>query len=71
MPEMDGIKFVSAFKSEEKSKHQHIPVIAVSGNEEKSFKLNYLQYGFDYYISKPAMPDQLNYVLSHFVKNSI
>ncbi len=68
MPEMDGFKFVQKCKEFSTVYHHAIPIIAVTGNEQKELKNNFKEFGFDYYISKPPLPDQLNYVLSHFVK---
>jgi CheY-like chemotaxis protein len=67
MPQMDGLEFVKKLQEYSSCMHSHIPVIAVTGNEEKALKSNFKEYGFDYFISKPPLPDQLSYVLSHFI----
>lgn len=67
MPEMDGIQFLQKLKEIPNFNSFDIPVIAVTGNEQKDFKVKFKDFGFDYFISKPPLADQLNYVLNHFV----
>ncbi len=71
MPEMDGIKFAKLYKDINKKEPNKIPIIAVSGNEERFLSQKYKDFGFDYFISKPPMPDQLSFVINYFVKKKI
>ncbi len=63
MPEMDGIDTFRAMKVTEPNKSEGVPVIMLTANAIKGAKEEYMQEGFDEFLSKPIMPDKLEAIL--------
>lgn len=63
MPEMDGIETFSIIKEEKLC--EGIPVIMLTANAVASDRERYLEEGFDDFLSKPIMPDELERMLKN------
>ena len=59
MPGMDGIETLKLIRKMENSLNKDTPVIAMTANAVLGAKSMYLSEGFDDYISKPFMPQEL------------
>jgi CheY-like chemotaxis protein len=67
MPIMNGLGLVEAIRKIEKNTHLHLPVVAVSGNEQLSLSSDFKKYGFDFFLSKPARYEDLNKLFAKFL----
>ena len=63
MPEMSGVEAVKEIK-----KFSKIPVIALTANAFKEDKENYLNSGFDDFISKPLKLEELEKIFNKYLK---
>ncbi len=59
MPHFSGLDLVHAIRKNEVYTQKHLPIIAISGNEVFGLRNSYQQHGFDSFIPKPPMPEQL------------
>lgn len=59
LPKKDGISAFQEIKELYRDFDQYTPVIAVTANALKGDRERFLQIGFDYYISKPFMKDEI------------
>jgi CheY-like chemotaxis protein len=66
MPEMDGYEAIQTLRND--NDHQHVPVIAVTAQAMAGDRERCLQAGANDYISKPVDIDQLNKILSEYLK---
>lgn len=67
MPEMDGIETLHAIKEEKLC--EGTPIIMLTANAIVGDKERYLQEGFDDFLSKPIIPDKLDWmILKHLDK---
>jgi diguanylate cyclase (GGDEF)-like protein len=57
MPYLDGFKFVSMIKSQEKLRN--IPIIILTGKEDSDSKIKGLELGANDYVTKPFIPGEL------------
>lgn len=71
MPEMDGIETLKKFQKLEEHKCKETPVIALTANAIKGAENEYLQAGFDGYLSKPVELQQLRDVLLKFLQTEL
>jgi two-component system chemotaxis response regulator CheY len=60
MPNMDGLTFVKAFRTQNKS----VPVIMVTTESEKSRVIEAIKAGVNNYVIKPFTPDLLSQRIS-------
>jgi two-component system, sensor histidine kinase and response regulator len=69
MPEMNGYEATAAIRELEQAtvSGQHIPVIALTGSEDRSDQDRCVEAGMDDYIAKPVIYEQLKYVLSQWL----
>ncbi len=67
MPGMDGVETLKRFKQIENCVNESTPIIALTANAIKGAKEIYLSEGFDGYLSKPIMIDQLDDLLRGFL----
>lgn len=58
MPVMDGLDFIKHVRLH--AKHQHTPLVMLSGKEETSNKIKCLKQGADDYVVKPFNPEELD-----------
>lgn len=69
MPGMDGTQLVNEIRNFAKNR---IPVIiAISGNQQLQLEEQYKNFGFDYFIPKPADPKILDRILIHGRKSPL
>jgi signal transduction histidine kinase/ligand-binding sensor domain-containing protein/DNA-binding response OmpR family regulator len=68
MPEMTGIEFTKKFKSNPKT--AHIPLILMSGENQKERQIEGLQSGADAYIVKPFALELLELRIANFLKHN-
>ncbi len=67
MPGMDGIETLSQLRSMEKWESRLIPVIALTANAIEGVKEQYLEAGFNDYMSKPIDSDELEKMLLKYI----
>lgn len=65
MPRMSGVETLKKIKSE--IKDFNIPVIALTANALTGMKEKYINDGFDDYLAKPIIKDQLNRVINEYL----
>lgn len=63
MPIMDGMETISHIQEKEGYKKGKPPIIALTANAIMGVEKEYLQAGFDAYLSKPVMPNSLDDLL--------
>ena len=66
MPEMDGLAFCKALKSNEKT--SHIPVVMLTALAEQDDKLKGLKLGADDYLAKPFNADELQVRVANLIE---
>lgn len=66
MPEMDGIELLDALKNATET--SHIPVILLTAKSSVESKIEALNYGADYYITKPFDTDFLLASIENLIK---
>ena len=64
MPGMDGIEAMEKIKAEKDGPCADVPVIVLTANAIEGSKEKYLEAGFDGYLSKPIVPEQLQSVIA-------
>ena len=67
MPEMDGIEVLNRIKDIEKDKEPGTPIIVLTANAMEGSKEEYLEYGFNDYLSKPVNGASLKDMLKKFL----
>lgn len=70
MPEMDGVEILNHIKEIEKDKNTNTPVIVLTANAMEGSKEEYLEYGFNDYLSKPVNGASLKNMLKKFLIDS-
>ncbi|SEA71662.1 Hpt domain-containing protein [Pseudobutyrivibrio sp. ACV-2] len=66
MPEMDGIDVLTYMRNDSESKNHNTPIIMLTANVVMGADRNYLDSGFNDYLSKPIQPTALeNMVIKH------
>ncbi|MCL2237771.1 MAG: ATP-binding protein [Treponema sp.] len=69
MPEMDGVEVTAKIRAWEKDAgRKRIQIIAMTANAISGMREFYLENGFDDYISKPVIPEDLHDLLIKWVK---
>ena len=67
MPKLSGVE---TFKKLKENSNFSIPTVILTANAIEGMKDKYLKEGFDDYLSKPIVKDELNRVLNKFLKGS-
>ena len=65
MPELDGVKTMQMLRD----RGYHHPIVVLTANALAGQEADYLQSGFDDFMSKPIMTDKLNDVLIKYIKS--
>ena len=71
MPEMDGMETFERMKKLDDNLCKNTPVIMLTANAIKGSREKYLEAGFDGYLSKPIIPDQLSDLIRELLPNKI
>nr|MBP3599431.1 response regulator [Eubacterium sp.] len=69
MPEMDGIETLHAMR--EQSLCEGVPVIMLTANAIAGAKENYLNEGFDDFLSKPIVPEKLDQMILDYMPEAL
>lgn len=69
MPEMDGIE--TLVKMKERKLCDNTPVIMLTANAITGAKEQYLQQGFDGFLSKPILPDKLDRIVIKYLPDML
>lgn len=67
MPEMDGVEVLNRIREIEKNKDTNVPVIVLTANAMEGSKEEYLNYGFNDYLSKPVNGASLKNMIKKFL----
>ena len=67
MPIMDGIAVLHQIRRQEDGLNQDTKIIALTANAGRGARQMYQSEGFADYITKPVIPERLEYVLSHYL----
>lgn len=65
MPQMDGIETLTEMKNEHLG--EHIPIIMLTANALVGNREKYLEEGFDDYLSKPIVPEELDKIILQYL----
>src|ERR1700730_5248625 len=60
MPEMDGILATKVIREQEKSTHDHIPIIAMTAHAMTGDRARCLAAGMDGFVTKPITPEEVD-----------
>lgn len=71
MPDINGIELLSMIKSMTQTHKDTIPVIMLTANAIIGAKEEYLQQGFDDYLSKPIPKDKLYHILRTYLPDEL
>ena len=69
MPEMDGIETFHCMKELGEYPNKDTPVIILTANAIAGAREQYLEEGFDGYLSKPVNPDKLTKTISSYISD--
>ena len=64
MPEMDGIETYRKMREDKANLCSETPIIIITANAMEGDREKYLAMGFDDYLSKPIIPDELLKIMS-------
>ncbi|SFP92529.1 His Kinase A (phospho-acceptor) domain-containing protein [Butyrivibrio proteoclasticus] len=67
MPQMDGIETFKTMKDDDVSKNKDTPVIILTANAITGARENFLQEGFEDYLSKPIESEKLENLIMKFL----
>lgn len=68
MPVLDGYDTAKKIREKEKGTGKHMPIVAVTANAQAGDKEKCLAAGMDDYISKPFKKEDIERVLSEYLK---
>ncbi|MBQ6806968.1 MAG: response regulator [Lachnospiraceae bacterium] len=71
MPEPDGIETLHLLRKETENPNSQIPVIALTANAVSGVKELYLSEGFEDYLSKPVVPEDLENMLLQYLPEEL
>ncbi|MGN0513027.1 MAG: response regulator [Lachnospiraceae bacterium] len=69
MPEMDGIETLHCMKELGEYPNKDTPVIILTANAIAGAREQYMEEGFDGYLSKPVNPDKLTKTISSYISD--
>ena len=67
MPEMDGVETFKKIRSMDDSINRNTPVIILTANAVAGAKEQYMEEGFDSFLSKPIDPDRLEKMVLEYI----
>ena len=68
MPNMSGIETLDILRKIERVSGYYIPVVVLTANASSGMKEQYIENGFDDYLSKPIDKYELDRVLRKYLK---
>ncbi len=71
MPEMDGIETLREIKKLEKYTKEHTPVIALTANAIQGAQKEYIDAGFDDYLTKPVQGADLERMIVRYLPKEL
>ena len=71
MPDLDGIEVLKLIKEMSETRKQLIPVIMLTANAILGAKEEYLQKGFDDYLSKPIQKEKLYKIIRQYLPEEL
>lgn len=69
MPDLDGMETLKQMKEMQNNLCQNTPVVMLTANVITGAKESYLKAGFDDFLSKPIISEQLEKMIYHFIEN--
>lgn len=70
MPDMDGIEVMKRIAENREHPNTETPVIVLTANAISGAKETYLEAGFDDYLSKPIIPEQLEKTMFYYLSDA-
>lgn len=67
MPEMDGVQVLNEIRNLEEDKEEKTPIIVLTANAVEGSKEEYLNYGFNDYLSKPVKGKSLKDIIKKYL----
>jgi CheY-like chemotaxis protein len=67
MPHMDGLEFTRRYRAQEPSE-LHMPILALTANTAEDVLAQCREAGMDGFLNKPVEPEQLDDIVSRYVK---
>lgn len=71
MPDLDGVTTLHRIKADDNNKNQMTPVVCMTANAISGAKEEYIEEGFDAYMSKPFMPKKLEKLLAELLPQEL
>lgn len=71
MPEMDGVETLRRLRTDNSNANQKTTVIVLTANAIAGCREQYMEYGFDDYISKPVQADRLDAILMQYLPEKL
>lgn len=71
MPGLDGIETYEAMKSMEENQNQGVPVVMLTANVISGAREEFNKAGFDDFLAKPIMPNELNKTLVRYLSTQM
>lgn len=71
MPEMDGIETFQSMQKLEDNVCRNTPVVMLTANVVMGAREQYLEYGFDAFLSKPVDPDKLEHLIEELLPKEL
>lgn len=69
MPEVDGFETTRTIRTREEGSGRHVPIVAMTANTMEGAEARCLSAGMDDYMAKPVHLEDLDAVLSHWLRN--
>jgi len=67
MPVMGGFEATACIRERERATGEHLPIVAVTANDMRGTRSQYLAAGFDDYVPKPVQTEELLQVMARVV----
>ena len=71
MPAMDGVETLEKMQELDGNMCKDVPVVALTANAISGAKEMYLELGFNDYLSKPIVPEQLNKLIKQYLSEDL
>ncbi len=71
MPKMDGVQMIRALRTDGKSMNQKTVCVALTASVAGNIREEYIEAGFEDYLSKPVEPKLLEALLVHYLPSAL